>query len=302
MFTSQESSVLVQSSAAAAQAGARRRRGRRLPFKRYLLACLGAGFLGLLVLLALVEPLLPLPGPNEMDLLNILAPPSLEHPLGTDENGRDLFVRLIHGGRISLLVGLSGAALTVLIGTLVGLSAGYYGGVIDQLLMRITDGMLSIPLFFLILAVVAIFGSAGGVLVLTLALTRWMGVARLVRAEVLRHREMDYVLAAHSLGIPARRVMTAHLLPAAVPTIIVSSSLAVGEILLVEAGLSFLGLGILPPTPSWGNMLSNSQYYIWSAPHLAIYPGVMIALSVLACNAIGDVLRDLLDPRMRGRE
>jgi peptide/nickel transport system permease protein len=274
---------------------------RRLPLRRYLLALVGAAFLGLLVLLALVEPLLPLPGPNEMDLLRPLAPPGPEHPLGTDENGRDLFVRLIHGGRISLIVGFFGAALTVLVGTLVGLAAGYYGGAVDQLLMRITDGMLSVPLFFLILAVVAIFGSAGGVLVVTLALTRWMGVARLVRADVLRNREMDYVLAAHSLGVPGHRVMTHHLLPAAVPTIIVATSLAVGEILLVEAGLSFLGLGILPPTPSWGNMLSNSQYYIWSAPHLAIYPGVMIALTVLACNAIGDVLRDLLDPRMKGR-
>jgi peptide/nickel transport system permease protein len=301
MFTSREGSLPIGAPPAPVTGATGRRRRRAGAIRRYLLAVIGVAFLGLLTLLILIEPLLPLPGPNEMDLTSIMAPPSLAHPLGTDENGRDLFVRLIHGGRVSLLVGLSGAALTVLIGTLVGLIAGYYGGAVDQVLMRITDGMLSVPLFFLILAVVAIFGSAGGVLVLTLALTRWMGVARLVRAEVLRHREMDYVLAAHSLGIPGHRVMAGHLLPAAVPTIIVTSSLAVGEILLVEAGLSFLGLGILPPTPSWGNMLSNSQYYIWSAPHLAIYPGVLIALSVLACNAIGDVLRDLLDPRVRGR-
>jgi|HigsolmetaAR201D_1030396.scaffolds.fasta_scaffold13467_3 peptide/nickel transport system permease protein len=266
-------------------------------FKRNPLAIFGVCFVTLVALLAILEPYLGLPEATKINLLKTLAPPSSEHLLGTDENGRDIFVRLIQGGRISLLVGLVGALLTVLIGATIGLVAGFSGGAIDILLMRITDGMMAVPLFFLVLVIVAIFGSSGTILVVTLALTRWMSVARLVRAEVLRSKHMDYVLAASSLGLPSTRIMLRHLFPAALPTTIVTTSLGVGEIMLVEAGLSFLGLGILPPTPSWGNMLSNSQYYIWSAPHLAIYPGLMILLAVLSFNAIGDALRDLLDPR-----
>jgi peptide/nickel transport system permease protein len=268
-------------------------------FRRNKLAMVGAVYLLVVTVLVLVVPRLPLPQPDAMDFTSLLGPPSAKHPLGTDENGRDIFVRLVYGARISLLVAVTGALLTVAIGSTLGLIAGYFGGAVEQLIMRFTDGMMSIPIFFLVLAVVAILGSSVPVLVLTLALTRWMGVARLVRSEVLRNKNMDFVLAARSLGARDSRIMLRHLLPAAVPLIIVTTSLGIGEIILVEAGLSFLGLGILPPTPSWGNMLSNSQVYIWTAPQLAIYPGLLITMAVLAFNSIGDVLRDLLDPRRR---
>jgi peptide/nickel transport system permease protein len=156
---------------------------------------------------------------------------------------------------------------------------------------------MSIPVFFLVLAVVAILGSTPLILITVLAATRWMGVARLVRSEVLRHKNMEFVVAARSAGASDSRIMFRHLLPQAGASIIVATSIGIGSVMLVEAALSFLGLGISPPTPSWGNMLSNSQYYIWAAPHLAVYPGLMILMSVLAFNSIGDLLRDVLDPR-----
>jgi peptide/nickel transport system permease protein len=223
------------------------------------------------------------------------------HLLGTDESGRDVFVRLIHGGRVSLSVGFATALLTVAIGTLFGATAGFLGGVTDQILMRFTDGMMAIPVFFIVLAVVALWGSGLVVLVTVLALTRWMGIARLVRSEVIRFKTMEFVLAARGLGASRLGLLTRHILPQALPSIIVATSIGIGTVMLVEAALSFLGLGIQPPTPSWGNMLSNSQFYIWSAPQLAIYPGLMILLSVMAFNVLGDVLRDLLDPRYHSR-
>ena len=221
--------------------------------------------------------------------------------MGTDENGRDVLARLIAGGRVSLAVGLAGALLTVLLASIIGVTAGYFGGTVDATIMRVTDGLMAVPTFFLIMVIVAIWGPSLTVLVASLALTRWMNVARLVRAEVLRTKEMDFVGAARGLGATDLRLMLRHLLPQAAPTLIVATSLNIGYVMLVEAALSFLGLGILPPTPSWGNMLTDSQYYMWVAPHLAVYPGVMIVLAVLAFNSLGDVLRDVLDPRMRGR-
>jgi len=202
---------------------------------------------------------------------------------------------------VSLTVGLVGALLTVFLASVVGVVAGYFGGVVDDVIMRITDGLMAIPTFFLIMVIVAIWGPSLVVLVVSLAVTRWMDVARLIRAEVLRFKEMEFVSAARGLGAGDQRIMWRHLLPQAVPSLIVATSLNVGYVMLVEAALSFLGLGILPPTPSWGNMLTDSQYYMWVAPHLAVYPGVMIVMAVLAFNSIGDVLRDVLDPRQRGR-
>jgi len=251
-----------------------------------------------LVILVLGQPYLGLPSPTKLSLSNQFQPPSKQHILGTDESGRDVFSRLLSGGRVSLAVGFAGALLTVLIASVLGLAAGYFGGTIDEILMRLTDTLMAIPTFFLIMVIVAIWGSGVVVLVLALALTRWMDVARLVRAEVLRTKDLEYVSAATALGGSHWRVMFRHLLPQALPSLIVATSLNVGYVMLVEAALSFLGLGVLPPTPSWGNMLSDSQYYVWSAPQLAVYPGVMITLTVLAFNSLGDVLRDLVDPRL----
>jgi peptide/nickel transport system permease protein len=260
-----------------------------------------AGLLYLLIVSSAIiaHPTLGLPDPNRINLARQFQAPSAQHLLGTDENGRDVLSRLIAGGRISLTVGIVGALLTVLVASVVGVVSGYFGGAVDQIIMRITDGLMAIPTFFLLMIVVAIWGSSFTILVLALAFTRWMGVARLVRSEVLRSKEMEFVTAARSLGASNLRLMAVHLLPQAAPSLVIATSLNVGIVMLIEAGLSFLGLGILPPTPSWGNMLSASQYYMWMAPHLAVYPGILILLTVLSFNALGDVMRDILDPRLR---
>lgn len=266
------------------------------------LAVVGAGYLVLLVALILLQPWLGLPDPNELDLSRQFLPPSTEHLLGTDENGRDMLARLIAGGRVSLSIALVAAVLTVVFASFVGVVAGYFGGAVDSVMMRFTDGLMAVPTFFLLMVIVAIWGPSVTVLVVSLALTRWMDVARLIRSEVLRYKSNEFVSAARALGASDTRMMFRHLLPQAVPSLIVATSLNVGYVMLVEAALSFLGLGILPPTPSWGNMLTDSQYYIWAAPQLAAYPGIMITLAVLAFNSIGDTLRDVLDPRQKGRQ
>lgn len=277
--------------------------GRRLVVAlwNHKLALASIVYLVAIVAAVALQPYLGLPSPTKLDLLGQFQPPSAAHLLGTDENGRDVLARLLAGGRVSLTVGLVGALLTVLFASVVGVAAGYFGGAVDQVIMRLTDGLMAVPTFFIVMVVLSIWGSSPTVLLTSLALTHWMDVARLVRSEVLRTRGLDYVSAARGLGASDARVMFRHLLPQAVPSLIVATSLNVGYVMLVEAALSFLGLGILPPTPSWGNMLTDAQFYIWVAPQLAVYPGVLIALSVLAFNTIGDVLRDVLDPRHQGR-
>lgn len=266
---------------------------------RNRLALFGACFLTAVIAVVLLEPVLPLKSATRINLINVFAPPSAEHWLGADENGRDVLARLIAGGRISLTIGFAAAILTVLVGSLLGLVAGYFGGIVDRIIMRFTDGVLAIPVFFLLLAIVALWGPTPTVLIVSLALTRWMGTARLIRGEVLRFKSSDFVMAAGALGATDGRIMLRHLLPQTLPALIVSTSMGVGNVMLLEAGFSYLGLGILPPTPSWGNMLTASQYYVWSAPMLAVWPGLLILLSVLSFNALGDVLRDSLDPRRR---
>jgi peptide/nickel transport system permease protein len=257
--------------------------------------------LGLIVLLFLIAgatfgPLLWRIPPDEINLLNQMAPISLEHPLGTDENGRDVLARLMHGARVSLAIGLSAAGIAIGLGTLVGLVAGYAGKAVDNILMRVTDALMSIPTFFLLLAVVSFLGASIFNVVLALGITRWMGVARLVRGETLKAKEMEFVLAAHALGARPHRIVLRHLLPQAIPSISVATTLSIATAILVESALSYLGLGVQPPTPTWGNMLSYSQNYIWVAPHLAIFPGVLILITILAFNFVGDGLRDALDP------
>ncbi|MCO5175251.1 MAG: ABC transporter permease [Trueperaceae bacterium] len=266
---------------------------------RNKLALFGTAWLLLVCIVLVTEPVLPLPSPTRINISNTFAKPSSQHLLGTDENGRDVLARLIDGGRVSILVGIVSALLTVVVGGTLGVVAGYAGGPVDRVIMRVTDGVLSIPVFFLLLAVVALFGSSITVLVLALSFTRWMGPARLIRGEIMRVKELEYSTAVRSLGAGHVRIMFRHLLPQAMPLLIVATSIGVGNVMLVEAGLSFLGLGIAPPTPSWGNMLTASQFYMWSAPQLAVYPGLMILLTVLAFNAVGDVIRDTLDPRRR---
>ncbi|MGQ0571011.1 MAG: ABC transporter permease [Armatimonadota bacterium] len=280
----------------------RRGRGRFSRLLRSQLAVLSGLFIIAVSVLAFAAgPAIVPYDPNRADLTATFAAPSAAHWLGTDENGRDVLARLIAGARVSLVIGLFSALVGVALGSAMGAAAGYWGGRVDTVSMRFTDGMMAIPGFFLILLVVTIFGTRVGNIVIALALTRWMPVARLVRGEVLRWRTAPFVDAARALGARDGRIVFGHLLPQAAPSIVVATTLAIPQAILLESSLSFLGLGVQPPTPSWGNMLSNSQNYLWSNPTLAVYPGVAILLTVLAFNAFGDGLRDALDPYMRGR-
>lgn len=234
--------------------------------------------------------------PEKIDILRRLSSPSAKHWLGTDEVGRDVFSRLLYGGRVSIVVGLVAATLSVAIGVALGGASAYFGGFLDAVLMRFTDGMLSIPLFFFLLVVMAVFGSGLTQIVVVIAATSWMPVARIVRGEVLRVKALPYVEAAEALGARRLHVIVRHLLPQTVPSVIVAATLGVANAILLESALSYLGLGIQPPIPSWGNMLQGSQAYVWSQPLLALWPGLMIFVAVMAYNALGDGLRDALEP------
>lgn len=271
----------------------------RRRFLRNRVAILAVLYLAAMYLVAALAPVIAPYDPNEGDILYIHARPSREHLLGTDENGRDVLSRLIHGARISMSVGLIAMVISIAIGSLIGGISGYAGRVVDSVLMRVTDGMMAIPYFFLVLIVVAVFGSSFRNIVLVIGVTSWMVVARIVRSEVLRTRELDFVLAARALGASSARILFRHILPHAVPSIIVAATLGVANAILLESALSYLGLGIQPPQASWGNMLSNSQAYLWENPLLPLYPGLLILLTVLAYNFLGDALRDALDPQYR---
>jgi peptide/nickel transport system permease protein len=265
-------------------------------FRKNRLALVAVGFLILATLLAILAPVVALRSPDEIDLYSQLAGPSAEHPLGADETGRDVWARLVYGARVSLAVGVLAMAIGIAIGTGVGAAAGYVGGWTDAILMRLTDGMLVVPTFFLALITLAVFGPSATNVVLVIGLTQWMVVARVVRSEVLRTVPQEFVTAARTLGAPDLRILRRHVLPQAMPSIIVAASLGVANAILTESALSFLGLGIQPPTPTWGNMLSGAQNFIWNKPDLALYPGLMILLAVLAFNSLGDAVRDALDP------
>ncbi len=289
-----------------------RLRWRRL--RRNRAAMLGGIVLLLLVLFAASAPLyerLMGVNVNDTNLLARFAPPSAKHLMGTDEAGRDVLARLMYGGQISLLVGLAGAISAALMGTLIGLVAGYYRGRTEALLMRITDGVISLPLLPLLIVFAAIDLQKLGFseafvrsptanflrIVIIIALVEWTTVARLVRASTLGLMAREYVLAARAQGASARHILGVHVLPNTASPIIVALSLAVGQIILLESTLSFLGLGIQPPTPSWGNMLNNAQELLSRAPSLAFYPGLLIFTTVIAVNFLGDGLQDAFDPR-----
>lgn len=239
--------------------------------------------------------------PDATDPAHRLAGLSVTHPLGTDEIGRDVLSRLAHGGQITLVVGVTAMVTALIVGVAVGGVAGFYGGVVDGLLMRLTDAMLAIPSFFLVLVVVTVVGSTIPVLVLVIGGLSWMPVARVVYGETLRWKHAEFVVAAESLGVPPSRIFVRHILPQAIPVLLVSATLGVGTAILTESAISYLGLGVQPPTPSWGNMLQRAQQYVFTTPALALYPGAAIVLIVLAFNFLGDGLRDALDPRAHTR-
>jgi peptide/nickel transport system permease protein len=254
--------------------------------------------------------------PETPDLSNMLSPPSLAHPLGTDELGRDMLTRTLYGGRVSLIVGVFAMLVAVTLGTLVGAVAGYFGGVVDNLLMRFTDFALAFPRIFILILfaiifmrppfsdnplVVLVFDTLYKMpvarVVFVIGILGWMDVARLVRSSFLEIKNLEYVESARVLGAGTPRIMVRHILPNALGPIIVAASLGVADAIISESGLSFLGLGIQPPTATWGNMLKNALDQIFAAPWTAIVPGAMIFLTVLSINYIGDGLRDAFDPR-----
>jgi peptide/nickel transport system permease protein len=225
-------------------------------------------------------------------------PPGVEgHPLGTDHLGRDQLVRLLYGGWVSLTIAYSASFMSIGIGVTLGLLAGFYGGRVDDLIIWIINTLSAIPPLFLLLIAAAIWQPAVDVLVLVLALLGWVGTSRLVRGEVLALKERDYVLAARALGASGWRVMALYILPNVLPIVIVTLTIVAGNLILTESGLSFLGVGVQPPTPSWGNMLTDSRNYFVTGVHLVFWPGLLIMVTVLCFYLVGDGLRDALDPR-----
>ena len=239
--------------------------------------------------------------PDALDLTNAGARPAAAHLLGTDESGRDVLSRLLVGGRVSLAVGTAAVLCAVAVGLSLGALAGLAGRRLDAIVMRVTDAMLSIPTFFVVIAAVTFLGGGIAGLVVAIGATSWMGLARVVRGELLTIREQPYVEAARSLGARPWHVFARHALPHVLPSVIVNATFGVGTAILTESALSFLGLGVQPPAASWGNMLSNAQNYLYTTPWLAVYPGALILVTVVAVNVLGDALRDALEPRPEHR-
>src|SRR5512135_223263 len=267
-------------------------------FRQNRLAVSGGIIVLVLFLTAAAAPLLSPFDPDAIDRHNVLMPPSLHHPLGTDDLGRDVMSRMIWGARISLAVGFVAIGIATVIGMLLGALAGYYGGWTDRVIMRFIDIMLSIPTFFLILAVIAFIGPSIWNIMIVIGLTAWMGVARLVRAEFLSLKEREFVLAARAVGASDPRIIFRHVMINSMAPVLVSAVLGVAGAVLVESALSFLGIGVQPPTPSWGNILSLGKDYIELAWWLSVFPGLAILITVLGYNLLGEGIRDSIDPRL----
>jgi peptide/nickel transport system permease protein len=268
--------------------------------RKHHLAMGGLLVIGVLILAAIFAPWIAPYRFEEIDLMNRFAPPFQgSHLLGTDDLGHDVLTRLLFAGRVSLLVGFSAAFSAVALGTLVGVAAGFYGRVVDNVLMRLTDIVLTLPVFGVLLLLGRYFGGGLLAIIIIIGLFGWTVTSRLVRGEILKLKGLDYSDAARAMGASETRIIFRHLLPNAMAPIIVAATLDVGGAILTEAALSYFGVGIQPPTPSWGNMLQNAQSYLWTSPWLAFWPGMMIFLTVLCFNFFGDGLRDALDPRLK---
>lgn len=268
-------------------------------FRRSKLAIFGLVIIVVMTLATLFANVVAPYGENEIDLFNITAQPSAAHLLGTDELGRDELSRLLYGGRISLSVGVGAALISTLLGIIVGAIAGYYGGWIDTLLMRFVDLMLAFPAIFLLLILFAMYGSSVLSVVVFLGVFSWMWLARVIRGEFMSLKQRDFVEAARAIGVPDGAIIRRHLLPNVMAAIIVSATLNIAYAMLAEATLSFLGFGVPPETPTWGNMLNAARPNYVMVPLLAIAPGLTLTFAVLAINFVGDGLRDAFDPRGR---
>ncbi len=272
-------------------------------FRQHRMALFSIALLLLVILSALLSPL-SVYAPTEQNPSNSFQPPSATHWFGTDDLGRDVFTRVLYGGRISLTVGLTATLLSVLIGVVVGALAGYFGGLTDNVLMRITDAFLSLPTLFVLILVSTLLRdlpalnlrSSVLIVILVIALLSWMWPARLVRGAFLSLKAHDFTLAARSVGAGHGRIMLRHILPNTISLVMVQATLSIASAIIVESGLSYLGFGIQPPTPSWGNMLATAQTYVLRAPWLMVFPGLMIFLTTISINHIGDGLRDAFDP------
>jgi peptide/nickel transport system permease protein len=279
---------------------------RRPEWRRFMMnrrASAAATLLGALWLVALLAPVLAPHDPDQAIPGAVSLPPNGVHPMGTDGFGRDVLSRLLWGGRVSQVIGLLSTAVSVSVGAIVGALAGYRGGIADAMLMRLTDAMVTFPTIFILVTLVAVFGASVSLVILALGFTAWPVTARLVRAELLALREREFVQAASALGAGGGRVVWRHLAPHLAPVVIVAATLRVGHVLLIEAGLSYLGLGVPPPAASWGGMVADGRAYLFHAWWMSFFPGLCIFLTVMTYNLLGDGLRDALDPGGRvGRE
>jgi len=273
----------------------------RVPWRGRGLLVAGSVIVGVAAAAAIAGPFLTPFDPAAQELPLRLAGPTFAHPFGLDELGRDILARVLAGARISFAVGLAVVTVSASVGTLLGAIAGYFGGIVDDLIGRVTDILLAFPGLLLAIALVAVLGPSLANVLFALTLIGWVGYARLVRGQVLRTRELEYVQAARAMGASTPRVLWRHVIPSAVPAVVVQATLGMAGAIVGEAALSFLGLGVQPPTPSWGTMLNGGRAHLLDAPHLTIFPGVAIALLVLGFNFVGDGLRDLADPKQPRR-
>jgi peptide/nickel transport system permease protein len=267
-------------------------------YKNKLMLC-GGGLVTLLLIISLMAPWLAPYDPGQIDLTNVLTSPSMKHLCGTDQLGRDVLSRMIWGSRISLKVGFAATGVAIIIGAILGAVSGYYGGWIDSVIMRFVDIMLCFPTFFLILAVIAFLEPSIWNIMIIIGLTGWMGVTRLVRADFISLRERDFVKAAQAIGASDMRIIFLHILPNSMASILVAATLGIAGAILTESALSFLGIGVQPPTPSWGNILTAGKDNIDIAWWLSLYPGLAILITVVGYNLLGEGIRDLLDPRLK---
>lgn len=280
-------------------AGIRRDFARRLLRNRLTVA--GGLVIVLFFLVAAFPALFTSQNPDRIDVATILQPPSAAHPLGTDDLGRDVLSRVVYGARVSMKVGFVAVGIATSVGLVIGLLSGFYGRRVDAVLMRFVDIMLCFPTFFLILSVIAFLSPSIVNIMVVIGLTGWMGVARLVRAETLSIKERDFVAAARAQGAGTLRIVFRHILPNALAPILVAATLGVAGAILTESALSFLGIGVQPPTPSWGNILTVGKNYIEFAWWLSLFPGLAILITVLGYNLLGEGIRDAADPRLKGR-
>lgn len=265
-------------------------------FKSNKLAVAGLVMICILVVVSILAPLYPV-DPNEMNASEMLQGPSLAHPFGTDNLGRDYLARCIYGGRVSLLIGFLAMLLSTAIGVAVGTISGFVGGKVDVVLMRIVDALMSIPTFLIMIVMNAYFSSGVTTVVLIIGFLSWMSTARIVRGETLSLKERDYVVYSRISGESKGKIILRHIIPNTMPTIIVSATINVAQAILIESSLSFFGLGVVPPTASWGTMLNVAQGYLTTQPYLAIFPGVLILLTVISFNYLGEVLRNVYEPK-----